>query len=696
MTLVNAAPMTHFRGINDLSTRAPVYAPEAIPTHLPKIYIFAQKGPTDPQLVVGDSRNNTYGVDSFDVRGKYANHATVLSNTINTYGNYMMMQRLKPDDAGPPANLRLSLDVLPTMVDVYERELDGTIAVDLTGKPKKTGVKTQGFTVKWVTEYIGTDPETGSEFGKGSNKTGTQVDTTTQTQSTRYPVADFEVSSFGAHGNDLGIRIWAPTVKSSSPVDTAFINKSRAYPFRIACIKRKDKTSTASIVATNYAEQYINVCLKPMAIDSVTDREMYVGSQFIPAYQDLNNLSGTPSIWGPFGKAHFYDDYIAELLQMFYDAEMPHITIGSDFTGEEDETYRFNIFSGMHSTGVEYTSFQLVPGDSDAVRLGELTNLYATGGSDGTMNDDIFAELVSREVTAYSDTNSRLMDDAYYPESIIYDSGFPLQTKFDLINFISIRKDTAVVLSTHTVGGKVLSASEESAVAIALRTRLQMYPESTYYGTPVVRGIVIGRNGVLINSQYKKRLPLTIEFAAKAAAYMGAANGKWKNGLSFDHGENSQVRMFSDVNVTYTPASVRNKDWDNGLVWVEQYDRRALFFPALKTVYNNDTSILSSFFNMMICVELQKIGARARRKFSGADKLTEAQLINGVQSEISAQAQGRFDGRAVIQPEVTVTASDKRNGYSWTTIIRMYGNNMKTVQDLTIETHRLDDLDTAG
>jgi hypothetical protein len=696
MPFVNAAPMTQFRGINDLSTRTPVYTPEAIPTHLPKVYIFAQKGPTDPQLVAGDSRTNTYGTTSFDVRSKYANHATVLANTINTYGNYVMMQRLKPDDAAPPANVRLMLDVLPCTVDVFKRETDGSISLDATGNPIKSGQTTSGFKVKWVAEHIATDTDGTPTIGAGEIKNGTQIDETTRTQSKRYPIADLEVSSFGEYGNNLGLRLWAPTLKSSSPVDTAFLNSARAYPFRIACISRADKNSTATIVATNYAEQYLNVCLKPMAIDKVTDTEMYVGTRFISSYQDLNNANGNPPTWGPFGQAHFYDEYIAELLQLFYDAEKPHFTTGGDFTGEEDESYRFNIFSGVYSTGDEYVSFQLVPGDTDAVRLGELTNIFATGGADGTMNDEIFADLVSREVAAYSDTNSRLMDDAYYPESIIYDSGFPLKTKFDLINFIAVRKDTAVVLSTHTVGGKTLTASEESAVAVALRTRLQMYPESTYYGTPVVRGIVIGRSGLLINSQYRKRLPLAIEFASKAAAYMGAANGKWKNGYSFDHGENSQIRLFSDVNVTYTPASVRNKDWDIGLVWVEQFDRRALYFPALKTIYNNDTSILSSFFNMMICVELQKIGARARRKFSGADKLTEAQLINGVQSDISAQAQGRFDDRCVIKPEVTVTASDKRNGFSWTTIIRMYGNNMKTVQDLTIETHRLEDLETSS
>jgi hypothetical protein len=347
MPFVNAAPMTVFRGINDLSTRAPVYTPEAIPTHLPKLYVFAQKGPTDPQLVAGDSLTNTYGSDSFDLRSAYANHATVLCNTINSYGNYIMLQRLKPDDAAPPANIRLWLDVLPCQVDVYEREIDGSISVDATGNPKTTGKTVPGFKAKWVATHIAPASDGSSQIGAGEVTNGTQIDDTTRTQSKRYPIGDFEVSSFGDYGNNLGLRLWAPTLSSSSPVDTAFISSARAYPFRIACITRADKNSSATIVATNYAEQYLNVCLKPMAIDKTTDSEMYVGTQFISSWQDLNDSNGNPPTWGPFGQAFFYDDNIALLLKQFYDAEKAYFVSGDDFTGEDDETYRFNIFSGF-------------------------------------------------------------------------------------------------------------------------------------------------------------------------------------------------------------------------------------------------------------------------------------------------------------------------------------------------------------
>lgn len=61
-----------------------------------------------------------------------------------------------------------------------------------------------------------------------------------------------------------------------------------------------------------------------------------------------------------------------------------------------------------------------------------------------------------------------------------------------------------MVLGTHTVGDRELTASEEHSLAIALRTRLQMYPESDYFGTPVLRGMIVGRSGKLRNSQFTK------------------------------------------------------------------------------------------------------------------------------------------------------------------------------------------------
>lgn len=689
-TILNAAPMTRLLGTQDMSTRPPVAEAEALPQHLPKFYIYAEQGPTAPQLVVGASRTAMYGANSFDERQPYATHQTVLANRVDAQGNAGMYERLQPDDAAPPATIRLMLDVLPCKVPVYQRNSDGSIVLDANGNPATTGQSVQGFKAKWIAKEVELAEDGSSTFGQATQEAGDQVDTDSSTQSKRFPFGDFEISSFGKHGNNKGLRLSAPTTKSSTPMDTTLMSVVGAFPIRLACVARPDPNTTASVVTTLAAEQYIDAVLKPNTIDQ-NDALAYVGDKFIQAYSNTTDPQ-YPAVYGPFGRMHIYDDVVEQLLQSFYEAEFPVADAFSDFTGADGEHFLFNMIGGVSSQGVPYTTFQLITSGGQAVRLSENSTIFAQGGTDGTMNEDLFAKLVAVKVADYADQNSYLMDTAKYPESIIYDSGFPLETKKALCQFIAERKDTFVVLSTHTVGQPPLTASQESALAVALRTRLQMYPESEYFGTPVVRGMIVGRCGTLTGSLYRKKLPLTVQVAARAAAYMGAGNGQWKLGFAFDEAPLNQVSMFTDINVTFTPVTVRNKDWANGLVWVESYDRRSVYFPALHTVYDNDTSVLTGFFTAMACVQLQKVGDRSRREFSGNSKLTNAQLIEKVNKFIDDNTSGRFDGRFIIKPVTTITSADAQRGFSWTTAIQIYAPNMKTVGTLSVEAYRIEDL----
>ena len=691
-TITGAAPRTIFRGIDDKSIKSAVYEAEALPSHFPFVCLYTKEGPEVPMSVVGSSMTNMYGTDSFDIRKKWATHATVLANILNARANQMMIKRMKPLDAGDPASIRLWLDVLPTTIPVYKRNTDGTYATDNNNNLIETGTTVPGFKVKWVVETVTVDSNGVSTFGSINQKAGDQVDTVTNVQSTRYPIMDFSVSSFGAYGNDVGIRMWAPTAETGGGIDTRIIEDNKSYPFRFACVRRDTELSTVTVTKSLTGSQSVDSVLMSDAIDKNTDELISFTDVFIQSYQDLFPEDGTPPVYGPFGKTHLYTDSLETLLKQFYEAEYPYADEFSDFDGSDNEEYRFNLLSGVSSQNVPYSSFLIVKNAPNSVSLTENTTIYAAGGSDGTMSEALFADLVAAEMDAFGDANSAYQGTAKYPVSIFYDSGFPLKTKYSIIKFISVRKDTAVVLSVHDVLGKVLTVSQESAMAIALRTRLQMYPESEYFGTPTVRGLIVGRCGTLINSQYRKKLPLTLEIASKAARYMGASNGIWKSEYRFDRAPNNAITMFKDVNITFTPVRVRNKDWANGLIWVDDFNTRSLYFPALKTVCDNDTSVLNSFFTMMGCVELTKIGDRSRIQFSGASDLTDDQFVDAVNDFINNSIKDRFDGRFKVIPDTYFTAADKARGYSWVTNIKIGAANMKTVGTLQITSYRVDDL----
>jgi hypothetical protein len=283
------------------------------------------------------------------------------------------------------------------------------------------------------------------------------------------------------------------------------------------------------------------------------------------------------------------------------------------------------------------------------------------------------------------------MELAVNVESIIYDTGFPLEVKKVLPYFISQRKDTFVVLGTHDVNDRTLTASEEHSLAIALRTRLQLFPESDFWGTPVTRGMIMGRSGLIRNSQYTRRVPLTYEVAIKAARYMGASNGRWKNGADFDGAPGSIVEAVYDINIKWVPATVRNRNWDVGLNWVQAYDRHQFFFPAFKTVYEDDTSVLNSFPTAMACCYLNKVAHATWREFSGKSNLTNIQFLEQVNSFVVKMTEGRFDSRFIIVPAAYIDEYDALRGYSWHLPIKIYAPNSKTVLVANTTAFRLGD-----
>lgn len=687
--IVNAAPMVIDYGTEDLSTRLIPREPELIPQHLPKFFLFTQKGPLTPQLVVGNERDLMFGTESFNLRGKYANHSTVFANLVNAEGNSCMLQRVIAEDAGPEATIIAWLDVLATDVDLYERNVDGSIKVDTLGDPIITGTGT-GFKVKWVVTNHASVADLQDDYGQLTITPGDQVDPVTSAQSQRYPIFELKASSLGEYGNTTGIRMWAPTVDTVAAMPTKMMANSKAYPYFVSMIRRQDTLTAPVITKTLFGEQRVMVTFKPEVIDPLTDAELYIDDVLIDAYQNLTDLR-YPKLYGDFSDIKVYQDNIELLVELFHAAEIPYIDSFSDFTSNVNDKHLFNFVTGVSSQNVPYHSFIFVD-EANTVRFSEFTNIYASGGSDGTIDHATHAALVSAQLTRYLDPNDELQELAVNVESIIYDTGFPLDTKLDLISFIAQRKDTFVVLSTHDVEDRILTASEEHSLAIALRTHLQMYPESDYFGTPVMRGMIIGRSAKLRNSQYTKYLPLTAEVAIKSAKYMGAGNGRWKNGSHFDGAPGSIVDYMYDINITWVPASVRNRNWDVGLNWVQAYDRRSYFFPALKTVYDNDTSVLNSYFTAMAICQLNKIAHGAWREFSGVSHLTNAQLVSRVNDYVTNRVLNRFDNRFVIRPEAFISDADMLRGFSWTLPIKIFAASLKTVMTSYVQAYRIEDL----
>jgi len=692
--IVNAAPMVIDLGTEDLSIRQIPLAPLDIPQHLPKLYIFAEKGPVGPTYLDFDSVSLTqaYGDDTFDVNKKYYTHQSLYIQAIASAGNNCVIHRLVAPDAKDTANLALYLDVLPTQVPLYVKNIDGSLELDVNGAPIPqldaggNPILISGYSVKWVMDKTVVDVGL-YQRGLLTVRAGTQI--AGAVQSKQYPIFEFAASSPGEAGNKIAIKLFPGLETDLIPFASNVLNEGLLYPFYFQMVRIADAVTGKTIpVLNSFGASTAKFVVKNNGIDpasgAVIDLKKVVKDQYIDLPISLDTGLGV---------AYLYQDNLDAIIQDLYDAEknISDTMRDSVINNTENNIHALNILSFTSSNGSPYQAIKLVD-STDSIRLTRNTNLFLSGSSDGTITEDLLDSLLNIDMENYNNSLHEYNDLVLHPESIIYDSGFTLKTKKNIMKFISRRKDTFIVLSTFAHNAPSATLADQYSVGVALKTAVELYPESATFGTPVMRGMINAGSGDLINSLYIKRVSLSYEVAYKAARYMGARNGRWKNGFAFDRAPLSIITQLKNIDVTWVPTSTRNVLWSVGLNFVLNYQIRTQFFPALQTVYENDTSVLNSFFAAVAIAYLNKVAHAAWREFTGSISLTNAQLEEQVNNFVANIVKDRFDSKFVVIPNATVTELDNLRGFSWTLPIKIYANNMKTVMSTYVQAWRMTDL----
>jgi len=533
-------------------------------------------------------------------------------------------------------------------------------------------------------------------------------------RSTMYPIIEAMATEKGASYNNIGFSI---SSLLEDDVEQDILDETSSLPYNLTIVGRANKGSSGVIKKSLFGEQSVQFSMKPNVVNPLSETMMDIDLN--KWYNEDNPL--LPYIPSDIEDIYIYNDILEQIHTMFMTVEQPHISATPvmredgveeaslewyDYSSDDpavlaEEGYLMNIFSCTSTQNVRYNaivrsdkvSTHLDPNQTE-VDMGINTPIYLGSGLDGTINNTVFEELVVREMDKYADSESEYQDLAINPESILYDSGFTLDTKKSLVNFITLRKDTNLVLSTHdaAMGTKDLPLSSARGVGLALQSRLKFAPESDYYGTSVMRCIITVGTGLLADGSTKDRIPLTFEILSKSCEMMGAGNGDWKAIKVFDKAPNNILNKLISINPSFIPSGIKPTIWNDGLVWAQPFDRDQFHFPGLQTVYTDDTSVLNSFFTAMACGTLVKIAAETWRNFTGSVALTEAEFVDAVTNFTSTRLQNRFGGMFVIVPEVVIDESDKDRGYSWHLTTKLYGTGMKTVMVHTTEVYRMSDL----
>lgn len=689
----NSLPRVIALGIDDDSGTLLPIEQEAIPIHLPLIPNLAAWGPAgEDELVLtgGSGYSKIFGSDSLDELSPFYVHQNVLAKTVLAEGNLCYFYRVLPEDADI-ARLRLCIDIVADDVVQYERNVDESFKLDADGNKipvTGSGATVAGYHGRWVVQAITTVNDV-YQFALGQAAEGELVSGKDGSNSKIYPILDIETRFKGSKGNNLGFRLQAPTTRSVTPINSDLVNDAGAYVYRFYSVSRNDERTTGKVRSTRLGEQYVDFTLKSGVVDTDTRKKYGIDDVLLGSYEadDPDAFDG----YGDFGRVHVYQNHLAEVLGLIYGTEENFGTVTAAVTPEQ----AINILTAVNVEGTPYYSFFLdAPADGGTL-FTENTNHYCRSGSDGTVSVAKYEEGVGALLDMFNTETNKYEDMLKYPFSFFWDSGFNIDIK-QKMPYLLNRRNLMLMVSTQDASRPLNSASEESSMAVALRAFLRSVPESDFFGTSTCRACVVGHAGKLIGDGYKGVLPFTIALAKRCAAYMGSGTGYMQPNAAIDESPNNVITEFKDHNVTFKPESARGVDWNNGLIHAQPFDTRRIFWPGLRTVYDDPTSILTTFLNVVIACRLTYIGYKSWARLSGNAKLTNLQYIDRADSYIEGEATAsHFDGRVDITPTSSYTVDDVTRGFSYHTSINMAGQGMKTVNTLTIVANRRLDEETA-
>lgn len=405
----------------------------------------------------------------------------------------------------------------------------------------------------------------------------------------------------------------------------------------------------------------------------------------------------------------------AEVLIVEWDTTLGNYVEAHQAIGDFDEStdaMLLNIFTGVSRNTIPYYGFVIgsqgtdsdntvnesytVPGVGNVldhptvVSFDTLTINYFNGGVDGDLTALVMKDQVAFEVEQnYNNSEYDLTDTGRYPFSCVYDTGYDVDTKIVLMNWMSYRKDVHVAVGTHAIDEKLDIPTEESR-ATQLLTAASGFAESEEFGTNCVRCVIIAHSSEFIRGIFKRRVPLTFELAHKRARYLGAGNGVVKYGLDYTQipFNTMEVMNPSKVNNIFMKYENRETLWTSGANFVQFADRSTVFFPALQTVYNPRNSVLTSELIMQLAVDVTKQCDVVWKLLTGNTDLTPGQFLERSNQMLSERVAGKYGSRIVVTPNAYYTEADTARGYSWVMEAIIYGNVMKTTATVNVIVRR--------
>ena len=574
----------------------------------------------------------------------------------------------------------------------YAYDEDGRRMLDDDGNylPKKDGAGNDVYEPGVEIKFTQRNALTGQEETQGYDLSSLQIRTIQDGEKVWnvYPILALESLYPGEYGNDLCFSLFYKNSENQS----GDVNFYKTLFYTFAPARRDYNSTTVTPHYDIYNTTQNSFTANPDTLNPDTGAEMSMQAVLNKAYdEETHQLPYT---------IYTYEENLNKIGNRIAQVESEESLGLTKPTYDVNEImntafgYMVNVLGCRNLKGIPYDHVRLITiseEDETVVQLAEDNYIYLSGGTDGDLSDLMVQNCIQQFCA--KKLNPQIVDKFRYPFTHIYDIGYNFDTKYALIDFLDVRDDVMLELSTQVLmddnTGRTISMNDQmtdESNGEALRARALLMRESILKGTDCCRCAIYAHTGFLADGVYSEPMPFTYWSAMKHAEFGNLPYMNTTEPRGWPESYNEFFKVSSVNWINYDPEG-QSRVWDTGINYVQWADMSRIFYPALRTVYRAETSVLIDQWFVDAVVYTKHVVRNAWGKFSGRNDRV-AILQQAIKEYLDAELSYLYNGKYDFEVSVYQTAEEQRIGYIQHVLIRLTSPATMRVLDVDIEVNR--------